>query len=41
MADYVCGRHGIDLGRIPALIEFSLIVIILAITWHGRRKTLA
>jgi hypothetical protein len=38
MADYVCGRHGIDLGRIPALIEFSLIVIILAITWHGRRR---
>jgi len=38
MADYVCGRNGIDLGRIPALIEFSLILIILAITWHGRRR---
>ena len=38
MADYICGRHGIDLGRIPALAEFSLIVIILAITWHGRRR---
>jgi len=38
MADYVFGRHGIDLGRIPALTEFSLIVIILAITWHGRRR---
>ncbi|HEY1806742.1 MAG TPA: hypothetical protein VGG45_19890 [Terracidiphilus sp.] len=24
--------------RAPALIEFALIVVILAITWHGRRK---
>ncbi len=38
MADYVCSRHQIDLGRFPALTEFSLIAIILAITWHGRRK---
>ena len=38
MVDYVCSRHEIELGKFPALAEFSLIVIILAITWHGRRK---
>ncbi|MGB8031139.1 MAG: hypothetical protein WCF30_15920 [Terracidiphilus sp.] len=25
-------------GRVPAFTEFALIVVILAITWHGRRK---
>ena len=32
--------HGYHLegGRIPALTEFALIVVILAITWHGRRR---
>jgi hypothetical protein len=32
--------HGYNLegGRVPALTEFALIVVILAITWHGRRK---
>ena len=38
MVDYVCGRHNIELGKFPAFTEFSLIVIILAITWHGRRR---
>jgi hypothetical protein len=38
MVDYVCIKHEIELGQIPAFTEFSLIVIILAITWHGRRK---
>jgi hypothetical protein len=38
MVDYVCSRHEIELGKFPAFTEFSLIVIILAITWHGRRR---
>ncbi|MGO8756548.1 MAG: DUF4231 domain-containing protein [Terracidiphilus sp.] len=38
MVDYVCSRHKIELGRFPALTEFSLIVVILAITWYGRRR---
>ncbi len=38
MVDYVCTRHEIELGKFPAFTEFSLIVIILAITWHGRRR---
>jgi hypothetical protein len=30
--------HQVEWRRVPAITEFALIVVILAITWHGRRK---
>lgn len=38
MVGALCEAYEHGLGRYPALVEFSLIVTILAITWHGRRK---
>jgi hypothetical protein len=38
MVGALLGAYGIELRRLPAFTEFALIVVILAITWHGRRK---
>ncbi len=38
MVGWLCYSHHVELQRIPALTEFALIAVILAITYHGRRR---
>ena len=38
MLGALLGAYGVEMRSLPALTEFSLIVVILAITWHGRRR---